>query len=72
MRFVPDGPESVKSLRFDPKALRDVTPRQRVIYRGTICLILGTGTGARDPHTQAVITGSLMNEQGIDDHHIFA
>jgi hypothetical protein len=64
-------PESVKSLRFDPKALRDVTPRQRVIYRGTICLILGTGTGARDPHTQAVITGSLMNEQGIDDHHIF-
>ena len=65
------APESVKSMRFDPKALRDVTPRQRSIYRGTICLILGTGTGARDFHTQAVITGNLMNEQGIDDHHIF-
>lgn len=64
-------PESVKALRFDPKALRDVTPRQRSIYRGTICLILGTGTGARDFHTQAVITGNLMNEQGIDDHHVF-
>jgi hypothetical protein len=64
-------PESVKELRFDPKALRDVTPRQRSIYRGTICLILGTGAGARDFHTQAVITGNLLNEQGIDDHHIF-
>ncbi len=64
-------PESVKALRFDPKALRDVTPRQRSIYRGTICLILGSGTGARDFHTQAVITGNLMTEQGIDDHHIF-
>ncbi len=64
-------PESVKALRFDPKALRDVTPRQRSIYRGTICLILGTGTGARDFHTQAFITGKLMNEEGIDDHHVF-
>lgn len=64
-------PESVRGVRFDPKALRDVTPRQRSIYRGTICLILATGTGARDFHTQAVITGNLMNEQGIDDHHIF-
>ncbi len=66
-----DPPESVKTLRFDPKALRDVTPRQRSIYRGTICLILGTGNGARDFHTQAVITGNLMNQEGIDDHHVF-
>ncbi|WP_397570419.1 DUF262 domain-containing protein [Schlesneria sp. T3-172] len=64
-------PESVKSVRFDPKSLRDVTPRQRSIYRGTICLILGSGTGARDFHTQAVITGNLMSELGIDDHHVF-
>ncbi|MCC6474797.1 MAG: DUF262 domain-containing protein [Burkholderiales bacterium] len=71
--WLADGPapESVNALRFDPKALRDVTPRQRSIYRGTICLILGTGAGARDFHTQAVITGNLMNEQGIDDHHVF-
>jgi hypothetical protein len=64
-------PESVKGLRFDPKTLRDVTPRQRSIYRGTICLTLASGTGARDFHTQAVITGNVMNEQGIDDHHVF-
>ncbi len=64
-----DLPESVASFRFDPRALRDVTPRQRSIYRGAICLILGGG--ARDFHTQAVITGKLMAEEGIDDHHVF-
>ena len=64
-----DLPESVASLHFDPRALRDVTPRQRAIYRGAICLILGNG--ARDFHTQAVITGKLMAEEEIDDHHVF-
>jgi len=65
------APESVLGIRFDPKTLRDITPRQRAVYRGVICLILGSGTGARDFHTQAVITGNLMNEEGIDDHHVF-
>lgn len=64
-----DLPESVASFRFDPRALRDVTPRQRAIYRGAICVILGGG--ARDFHTQAMITGRLMAEEGIDDHHVF-
>lgn len=64
-------PESVAGVRFDPRSLRDVTPRQRAIYRGTICLVLGTGTGARDFHTQAIITGKLMDQEGIDDHHVF-
>lgn len=64
-----DPPESVETLRFDPRALRDVTPRQRALYRGVICLILGGG--ARDFHTQAVITGKLMTAEGIDDHHLF-
>lgn len=64
-----DVPEAVGTFRFDPRALRDVTPRQRSIYRGAICLILGRG--ARDFHTQSVITGKLMSDEGIDDHHIF-
>lgn len=64
-------PETVTGLRFDPKSLRDVTPRQRSIYRGVMCLILGSENGARDFHTRAVITGKLMSEEGIDDHHIF-
>ena len=62
-------PETVASFRFDPVALRFVTPRQRSIYRGVINLILGCGT--RDFHTQAVITGKLMTDEGIDDHHVF-
>lgn len=64
-------PETVRLFRFDPKALRDVTPRQRAVYRGVICLVLGSGTGARDFHTQAVITRKVMTDQGIDDHHVF-
>ncbi len=64
-------PETVTTARFDPRALRDVTPRQRAIYRGTMCLVIGSGTGARDFHTQALITGQLMQQEGIDDHHIF-
>jgi hypothetical protein len=64
-------PATVRELRFDPNALRDITPRQRAVYRGTICLVLGSGTGARDFHTQAVITAKLIDEEGIDDHHVF-
>ena len=62
-------PETVSGLRFDPASLVDVTPRQRAVYRGVICLILNHG--ARDFHTQAIITGKLMNVEGIDDHHVF-
>lgn len=62
-------PDSVTTFRFDPRALIDVSPAQRALYRGTICLILGNG--ARDFHTQAVITANLILEAGIDDHHIF-
>jgi hypothetical protein len=65
------APESVAGMQFDPKALRDVTPRQRALYRGVICLVLGSGSGARDFHTQSVITGKLMADLGIDDHHVF-
>lgn len=64
-------PESVDVMNFNPQILYDTTPRQRGIYRGVICLILASGMGTRDFHTQAVITSTLMNEQGIDDHHIF-
>jgi hypothetical protein len=50
--------------------LGDVTPRQRSMLPRHD-LILGSGTGARDFHTQAVITGNLMTAQGSDDHHVF-
>jgi hypothetical protein len=64
-------PESISAFKFDPNILRDVTPRQRAIYQGTICLVLGCAGGARDFHTQSVITSTLIEQEGIDDHHIF-
>lgn len=64
-----DTPESIAPFRFNPRALRAVTPRLHAVYRGVICLILGGGT--RDFHTQTVITGQLMTEEGIDAHHLF-
>jgi hypothetical protein len=64
-------PESVRDLTFDPKILRGITPQQRGIYRGVICLILGIGAGARDFYTQAPITAKLIKDQEIDDHHVF-
>ncbi len=64
-----ETPESVSGFRFDPRSLRDITPRQRAIYSGVINLILGLGS--RDLHQGSPITGKLMNDAGIDDHHIF-
>ena len=62
-------PQTVTGFRFDPRVLRDTTPRQRALYRGVICLVLRNKS--RDFHTLSVITGKLMLDEGIDDHHIF-
>jgi hypothetical protein len=65
-----DGvPDTVTNFRFDPRILLDTTPRQRALYRGTICLILRNG--ARDFHTGQPISGDLIVKNFIDDHHIF-
>jgi hypothetical protein len=53
----------------DPRAIRDVPPRQRAIYGGAIRLLLGGN--ARNFHTQAVITGKLLDEEGSEDHRVF-
>jgi len=64
---------------FDEAAavpLAFLTAWRALITRGRVrpgedVLILGAGSGARDFYTQAVITGKLMIDQGIDDHHVF-
>ena len=56
-------------VRFDPRVLRDTAPRQRALYRGTICLVLRRGP--RDFHNGAKLTGDLIIEHGVDDHHVF-
>jgi hypothetical protein len=62
-------PDSVAGCRFDPSVLRDVTPKQRGLYRGTMCVIMRRGP--RDFHNGAPITGEVMIEEHVDDHHIF-
>jgi hypothetical protein len=65
------APENVRSFRFNPEQLRDVTPRQRSLYRATICLILASGERPLDFHSRAVLNDQLLVSSGIDDHHIF-
>lgn len=63
------APQTVNRFNFDASVLRETTTRQRALYRGVIALILRNGP--RDFHNGRKITGDLMIEQNIDDHHIF-
>ena len=65
------APESINSFKFDAEVLREVTPKQRALYGGTMCLMLGSGAGARDFHTGSLITRALIETEHIDDHHVF-
>jgi hypothetical protein len=62
-------PETVSGFHFDPRILRDTTPRQRALYRGAVCLSLRHGP--RDFHNGAKLTGDLIIERSVDDHHVF-
>jgi hypothetical protein len=62
-------PDTIAGFRFDPAVLTQTTPNQRTLYRGLICLILRNGP--RDFHSGKPITGDLMIEHRIDDHHVF-
>jgi hypothetical protein len=64
-----DEPETVSLLKFDPRLLRDTTPRQRALYRGTICLVLCGEP--RDFFNGKPLTGTLIEEAHVDDHHLF-
>jgi len=64
-----EPPEAVAGLRFDPATLREITPRQRAVYRGAICLILRQHP--HDFYKGEEITGATMREYQVDDHHIF-
>jgi hypothetical protein len=62
--------ESVREFKFDPN-LRQVTPRQRAVYRGIMALILQHG--ALDFHKRGKITTQLLGDKKnpVDDHHVF-
>jgi hypothetical protein len=62
-------PETVDAFRFDPRLLQDTTYRQRALYRGVICLLLSRGP--RDFYSYDRLTGELLTEHDVEDHHIF-
>lgn len=64
-----EPPETVRQFSFDPRILREATPRQRSLYRGTIAIILSGGP--RDFYNAYRLTSNLMVQHTVDDHHIF-
>jgi hypothetical protein len=63
--------ESVAQFDLSVLNLRNVTPKQRAVYRGAMGLILQHG--ALDFHKRGKITAQLMADKKnpVDDHHIF-
>lgn len=64
-----DEPDSVSQFRFERETLRSITPRQRALYRATICLVLRNGP--LDFHERTRLTADLIQRHRIDDHHVF-
>lgn len=61
-------PQSVAEFRFDQR-LRDVTHRQRAVYRGLVGLM--ATRGALDFHNAQRLTWEKVHNQEINDHHVF-
>lgn len=64
-----EAPESVRAFRFDPSVLEEITPKQRALYKGLMTLMLRRGP--HDFYTGAKLTGELIIERHVDDHHVF-
>ncbi len=63
-------PVTISNFRTDTiEDLRDITFRQRALYRGLMGLVLRNRP--RDFHKGNEITSESMRGQNIDDHHIF-
>jgi hypothetical protein len=64
-------PASVEELSLIGLNLREIRPKQRAIYRGTMALILQSG--ALDFHKRGKITAQLIGDKKnpVDDHHVF-
>jgi hypothetical protein len=62
-------PRTVANFAFNPDVLEATTPRQRAQYRASMCLIVSLGS--RDFHSAAKLDGSVIRQNGVDDHHVF-
>lgn len=65
-----DGePAVVSSFSFDPAKWRDVTSRQRALYRTTIALSMRHSP--LDFHEAQPLNKAILDGRAVDDHHIF-
>jgi hypothetical protein len=64
-----ESPPVVRDFEFDSKNWREVTVRQRGLYRSTMALLLSRHP--RDFHYASPLTPAIMEATGVDDHHIF-
>lgn len=73
LRWMRGGPLAASVDEFSLRGLnlRDIRPKQRAIYRGTMALILQSG--ALDFHNRGRITAQLIGDRRnpVDDHHVF-
>ena len=66
---VGDEPPVVASFGWDAATWRDVTVRQKGLYRATIALTLTEQP--RDFHTGSPLTPNVIEASKVDDHHVF-
>lgn len=71
-KWILDGvePHWITNFRFDKVLLREAK-QTSPIYKGVICLVLSSGNGALDFHTQSNISIGMIDGHKVDDHHIF-
>ena len=50
---------------------RNLIKANSAIYQGVICLLINRDGKAKDFHTFEEINHDMVNEKGVDDHHIF-
>jgi hypothetical protein len=62
-------PEVVASFTFEPSRWRDISVRQRALYRTTIALSMRGSP--RDFHEGTPLSKPIIEGQAVDDHHIF-
>ncbi len=64
-----DTPQTIHAFQFNRATLREVTSKQRGLYKGTIALVLRHHS--RDFHSDAPLTLELIEAHHVDDHHVF-
>ncbi len=62
-------PDFVADFSFDPEIWREVTGRQRALYRATIAL--NVSAGPLDFHKAHPLTPEIVLGEEADDHHLF-